>query len=135
MQYTFSSPLSETTEDIRVSVRSAYINEESSAEQSYHVYAYQIEIRNESPVPVQLLFRKWEIIDGFGGKRSVHGEGVIGRKPIILPNQSHEYISGCHFKTPVGKMFGSYTLIRLEDQMEFDVTIPPFVLILPALNN
>ncbi|MEM6632881.1 MAG: Co2+/Mg2+ efflux protein ApaG [Bacteroidota bacterium] len=135
MQYAFSSPLSETTENIRVSVRSAYITEESSTEQSYFVYAYKVEIQNESSTPVQLLFRKWEIVDGFGDRRSVHGEGVIGRKPVILPKQSHSYMSGCHFKTPIGKMYGTYTMIRLDDQIEFEVTIPPFVLTLPALNN
>lgn len=123
------------TEGIRVSVRSKFVPEESSARHLHYVFAYEIEIKNEASDTVQLLKRTWNIIDGLGQKRHVHGDGVIGRQPILKPGESHRYMSGCHFHTPVGRMDGLFHMIRLPHNTEFDVRIPSFSLILPGLNN
>jgi len=135
MHYTFSEPSSRTTEGIKINVRTAYISEESSPRNHYYVFAYQVEIINESPYDVQLITRKWHIIDGVGSERVVEGEGVVGKQPYIRPGETHRYISGAHFQTPIGKMFGTYTMIRQVDQCHFDVEIPPFAMTVPFLNN
>ena len=123
------------TEGIRVSVRSKFVPEESSARHMHFVFAYEIEISNESNDTVQLLKRTWHIIDGLGQKRKVHGDGVIGQQPVLKPGESHRYMSGCHFHTPIGRMDGFYHMIRLPKEEPFDVKIPAFSMILPGLNN
>ena len=127
--------LTMVTEGIRVSVRSKFVPEESSARHMHYVFAYEIEISNESAVTVQLLKRTWNIIDALGQKRHVHGEGVVGHQPVLKPGETFRYRSGCHFHTPVGRMDGLYHMIRTEDESLFDVYIPAFSMVLPALDN
>ncbi len=38
------------------------------------------------------------------------GPGVVGFQPILLPGKSFEYDSGCHLRTPLGTMEGSYEM-------------------------
>lgn len=126
---------SRVTEGIRVNVRSAYIRDESSPSHQYFVFAYQVEIINESDAVVQLMSREWHITDGVGVQRVVKGEGVVGKKPIIRPGQTYKYVSGSHFNTNIGKMSGYYRMVRVEDGTELAVDIPAFVMIVPYLNN
>ncbi|MFK7969191.1 MAG: Co2+/Mg2+ efflux protein ApaG [Bacteroidia bacterium] len=123
------------TEGIRVSVRSKFVPEESSARHMHFVFAYEIEIVNESQYKVQLMKRTWSIVDGLGQKREVHGDGVIGHQPILAPGDEFRYVSGCHFHTTVGRMSGLYHFIKLPEKTPFDVKIPAFSMILPALDN
>ncbi|MFK7921131.1 MAG: Co2+/Mg2+ efflux protein ApaG [Bacteroidia bacterium] len=125
---------SKTTSGIRVNVRSAYIRDESSPKHHYYVFAYQVEIINESAQSVQLISREWHITDGIGVKRIVQGEGVIGKQPHIAPGETHRYVSGCHFQTSVGKMEGHYNMLR-QDGSNLKVQIPPFTMLVPHLNN
>ncbi|MEL6673759.1 MAG: Co2+/Mg2+ efflux protein ApaG [Bacteroidota bacterium] len=126
---------SQVTEGIRVNVRTAYIQDESSPKHRYYVFAYQVEIINESQYSVQLLRREWRITDGVGKKRKVEGEGVVGKQPHIAPGETYRYVSGSQFNTPVGKMSGYYFMQRTADQVEVAVEIPPFTMVAPALNN
>ena len=126
---------SQITEGIRVTVRTSYVQDESSPKHLYFVFAYKVEITNESPYSVQLLEREWNIVDGVGERRFVQGEGVIGKQPVIEPGQTHRYISGCHFPTPIGKMSGFYIMERQIDKSRFRVEIPPFVMLVPFLEN
>lgn len=131
-----ASPLSsKVTEGIRVNVRSVYVNDESSPKHRYYVFAYQVEIINESAYAVQLLRREWHIVDGVGSYRRVEGEGVVGKQPHIAPGQQHTYVSGSHFQTPIGKMSGYYEMERQIDGARLRVQIPPFVMMVPCLNN
>lgn len=131
----YSELATAVTEGIRVSVRSAYVREESSPDHEHYVFAYHVQIINESPYKVQLLRRKWEILDALGRKREVSGEGVIGQQPLLAPGQVHEYISGCNFGTPIGQMQGHYFMIRNVDQAEFPVRIPRFTMVVPFTLN
>ncbi len=126
---------SKVTEGIRVNVRTTYIRDESSPKHHYYVFAYQVEIVNESPYLVQLLSREWHIVNGYGHKRLVRGTGVIGKQPHIAPGEMHRYVSGSHFSSPIGKMCGSYTMKRSVDSSTFQVEIPPFVMMVPYINN
>ncbi|MEM6802983.1 MAG: Co2+/Mg2+ efflux protein ApaG [Bacteroidota bacterium] len=130
-----TKPSSQVTNGIRVSVRTAYIKDESSPDRDEYVFAYQVEILNESPHIVQLLSREWYIIDGYGQKRSVKGPGVIGKQPIISPGKSHSYVSGVNFPSPIGKMFGYYTMRRQVDGSTFLVSIPDFIMEAPVVLN
>jgi ApaG protein len=64
----------------------------------------------------------------------VEGEGVVGEQPMIPPGSSFDYVSGCPLSTPTGSMQGTYHRIG-EDGSAFDVTIPKFSLIAPAVTG
>lgn len=124
-----------TTRGVRVRVRSMFVPEQSSKKNHSYTFAYRVNIRNESGETVQLLRRYWEIIDGNGMKRTVLGDGVVGRQPVIEPNREHDYVSGCVLQTPFGQMSGHYVMQRVEDGEIFEVEIPAFLMALPFLSN
>ncbi|WP_343518359.1 Co2+/Mg2+ efflux protein ApaG [Sphingomonas sp.] len=122
----------ETTRDIVVRVSVSYLPEQSEPERGRWFWAYHIRIENEGHQAVQLLTRHWIITDGRGSRHSVEGEGVVGEQPMIAPGASYDYVSGCPLATPTGSMQGSYRMVGA-DGMEFDVAIPKFSLLAPAV--
>lgn len=115
---------------VRVSV--SYLPEQSEPQRGRWFWAYHIRIENAGPVTVQLLTRRWIITDGRGARHSVEGEGVVGEQPMIEPGGSFDYVSGCPLSTPTGHMQGSYHMVA-EDGSAFDVAIPKFALVAPAV--
>jgi ApaG protein len=115
---------------VRVSV--SFLPEQSEPERGRWFWAYHIRIENVSDRTVQLLTRHWIITDGRGARHTVEGEGVIGEQPTIAPGESFDYVSGCPLATPSGAMVGSYHMLA-EDGAGFDVDIPRFTLIAPAV--
>src|SRR5476651_1844881 len=99
------------------------------------MFAYKVNIENMGNYAVRLLTRHWYIFDSNGAKREVEGEGVVGLQPVIEPGKSHEYVSGCNLKTDMGSMKGEYQMMRLIDDVLFDVKIPEFYLIAPYKLN
>ena len=122
--------VSATTRDILVSVETSFIEEQSSHEEEYYVWAYRITIANKSAESVQLLTRHWKISDEQGRVQEVQGDGVIGQQPVIEPGDSFTYSSGTPLQTPSGFMHGSYQM-RAPDGAQFDVEIPAFSLDCP----
>lgn len=122
----------EITRDIVVRVSVSYLPEQSEPDRGRWFWAYHIRIENQSHQAVQLLTRHWIITDGRGSRHSVEGEGVVGEQPMIAPSASYDYVSGCPLATPTGSMQGSYHMIGA-DGMEFDVAIPKFTLLAPAV--
>lgn len=118
------------TEGIEVSVEPYYLDDESEPEKGHYVWAYMVEIRNDTSAPVQLRTRYWKIMDGLGRVEEVRGSGVVGEEPVIEPGETFEYSSGCPLKTNSGIMVGSYKMER-QDGTTFDVAIPAFSLDLP----
>lgn len=125
------TPASKITKGIRISVKTKFLNEQSSYENSYFLFSYKITIENRSEYVVQLLSRHWDIFDSNFEHREVDGEGVIGEQPILAPNELFEYESACSLTTDIGKMKGFYTLERLVDKTKIKVVIPEFELITP----
>ncbi len=123
-----------TTRGVVVRVSVSYLPEQSEPNRGRWFWAYHIRIENEGPVTVQLLTRHWIITDGRGLRHTVEGEGVVGEQPMIAPGASFDYVSGCPLSTPTGAMQGSYHMIA-EDGAAFDVTIPRFALIAPAVTG
>ncbi|SFK48941.1 ApaG protein [Sphingomonas sp. NFR04] len=121
-----------TTRGVVVRVSVSYLPEQSEPHRGRWFWAYHIRIENEGTVAVQLLTRHWIITDGRGLRHTVEGEGVVGEQPMIAPGGSFDYVSGCPLSTPTGSMQGSYHMID-EDGDTFDVTIPRFALIAPAV--
>ena len=125
----------QTTQGVQVTVTTNYLPDYSSPGQQHFVFAYKINIQNNSEFTVKLLRRYWQIFDSNGTTREVEGEGVVGQQPVLEPGESHQYVSGCNLKTGIGKMVGNYTMERLVDGREFKVEIPEFVLIVPYKLN
>ena len=120
------------TRDIAVRVSVSYLPEQSDPQRGRWFWAYHIRIENGGDRTVQLLSRRWIITDGRGARHSVEGEGVVGEQPRIAPDASYDYVSGCPLSTPTGSMQGSYQMLA-EDGSIFDVAIPKFALIAPAV--
>jgi len=124
------------TKGILISVETEFLPKQSDSMLFNFVFMYTILIENKSNDIVQLIRRKWEIIDSNGEKRIVEGEGVIGEKPILLPNEKYTYSSGCNLSSDYGLMKGEYTLInKTGNESEFKVKIPEFKLITPFKLN
>jgi len=123
------------TEGVKISVETFYQPDYSQPMNAEYMFAYRIIIQNESEFTVKLLRRHWYIFDSNGALREVEGEGVIGQQPIIEPQQSHQYVSGCHLKTEMGKMHGTYLMERIIDGKFFYVNIPEFQLVAPFKLN
>lgn len=122
------------TEGVTVRVSVSYLAEQSEPGRGRWFWAYHIRIENEGPLTVQLLTRHWIITDGRGARHTVEGEGVVGEQPMIAPGASFDYVSGCPLSTPTGSMQGSYHMLS-EDGSAFDVAIPKFALIAPAVTG
>jgi ApaG protein len=116
--------------DIRVQVRTQFLDEESSPADDRYVFAYTILIANAGSVPAKLLTRHWIITDANGRIEEVRGDGVVGAQPHLKPGEGFEYTSGAILQTPVGTMRGSYQMLA-DDGRRFDAPIAPFTLSIP----
>lgn len=123
------------TNGVRVSVTTDFQEEYSSFEIGRFVFTYKILIENNSDFTVKLLRRHWFIFDSNGNIQEVEGEGVIGEQPVIDVGGKHQYVSGCHLETDIGKMAGTYLMERVIDGEQLEIMIPDFTLMAPARLN
>ena len=119
---------------IKIDIISKYIPERSSPAKSYYFFSYHVTIKNQGDLSTQLISRYWHITDGNGNTEDIHGPGVVGQTPVILPGQSFEYTSFCPLSTPIGFMEGSYRM-KKQSGKEFDAVISRFRLVVPSLMN
>lgn len=123
------------TKGIKVSVITEFQPFYSDPEHNHFAFSYKIKIENNSESTYKLLKRHWYIWDSVGSSIEVIGDGVVGNQPIIEPGNFHEYVSGCNFKSTIGKMYGFYTMERLLDGKTFLIVIPEFILTVPYILN
>jgi ApaG protein len=119
---------------VEITVKPNYVPERSNPVRSYYFFSYHITILNRGDKQVQLLSRYWHITDGQGNTEDVHGPGVIGEQPKLLPGEIFEYTSFCPLPTPMGFMEGSFRMID-DTGNEFDAIIKPFRLVAPQVLN
>lgn len=117
--------------DIKIHVKSQYLDEQSRPESHQYVHAYTIRIENAGPLSVQLLSRRWLITDAHGDCQEVQGMGVVGEQPHIAPGESYIYSSGAVIATPTGTMEGAYEM-RDQHGQSFQALIPLFSLVKPG---
>jgi len=115
------------TAGIRITVRPAFLTDQSRPSLGHFVFGYAVRIENVSPVGVRLTHRHWRIHDSIGGgeDQEVQGEGVVGETPTIAPGGVYEYQSYCVLKSPSGSMEGAYRFER-QDGTAFAARIPRF---------
>lgn len=116
------------TSGIKISVNTNFEGTFYKNYKMHHAFAYEITIENQSKDTVQLQSRHWEITDALNSFEVVDGEGVIGKKPVLKPGESHTYNSGCLLVAPFGAMQGYYNMINFTTTERFKVYIPSFKL-------
>lgn len=127
--------VTEVTNGVIVTVEVEYQPMYSSPNQHHYVFTYEVIIENKSTKTLQLKKRKWVINDAGYPIRTVEGEGVVGRQPILEPGQKHQYISGCNLRSGLGKMHGSYEMEKVMDGQLITVQIPEFKMVVPFKLN
>jgi ApaG protein len=116
-----------TSHGVRVNVVAEFAPNRSKPQDQQWFFLYTITITNERSETVQLLSRHWVITDGTGDVDEVRGSGVVGEQPILQPQESFTYTSGCPLRTSFGKMEGTYQMVSRSGE-RFDVRIAPFTL-------
>ena len=115
---------------IKISTNSRYLDSQSEPKGNRYVFGYTITIKNSGSVPAKLLTRHWLITDANGKIQEIHGEGVVGGNPHLLPGEYFRYTSAAILETPVGIMKGDYKMIS-DEGICFDADIPQFTLSIP----
>lgn len=127
--------VSQITRGIKISVSTSFEGTYFKNYKLHFAFSYHITIENHSKDSVQLMSRHWEIYDSLNHKEIVDGEGVIGKKPVLKPGESHTYSSGCLLSSPFGAMKGYFNMINFTSTRNFRVIVPTFKLGAPfALN-
>ena len=127
--------VTQITKGIKVSVESSFEGTYYKDSKLHYAFEYSVKIENQSKELVQLDSRHWVILDSLNEEETVDGEGVIGKKPVLKPGQSHTYTSGCLLASPFGAMYGYYRMINLNSTKKFNVMIPVFKLSAPFSLN
>lgn len=120
-----------TSHNIKVTVMPSYLEGQSNPDTGEYIWAYTIQVENHGEETVQLINRYWHITDAQGEVQEVRGEGVIGEKPTLEPNQAFRYTSGVPLSTPSGVMKGHYEMEN-EFGERFLIEIPIFSLDSPT---
>ncbi|MSR41360.1 MAG: Co2+/Mg2+ efflux protein ApaG [Phycisphaerales bacterium] len=117
-----------TTEGVRIQVEPSYLASKSKPALGRWIFGYRVTITNESDALVQIIARRWSIVDADGDVETVVGEGIVGQQPLLRCGESFEYSSFAPLETPWGTMEGSFTMSR-KDGTTFDARIARFYLV------
>lgn len=123
------------TKGIRISVKTKFNGTSYRNNRLYYVFAYFVTIENYSSQTIKLTDRYWKIFDSLNKTEVVQGEGVVGQTPILKPNDTYSYSSGCFLESTIGAMKGYYIMEDVHSLDSFKVMIPTFQLSTPILSN
>lgn len=115
------------TDNIIVRVEPEYLAEQSNPSDSRFIWAYTVEIDNQSEHDLTVMGRFWQIADSRGQVQEVRGSGVVGETPIVKSGEVFRYTSGAPLTAPSGMMRGSYT-VKDNQGESFDIAVPTFLL-------
>jgi ApaG protein len=115
------------TRNVVVRVEPDFLPDQSSPADDRYIWAYTVEIENQSSEDVQVVERFWRIADRDGQVQEVRGDGVVGEKPIVKPGETFRYTSGAPLSAPSGVMLGHYQ-VQNPNGERFGVDIPAFSL-------
>jgi ApaG protein len=120
--------VTQITRGIKISVTTSFEGTYFKNYKIHFAFSYEITIENHSKDSVQLISRHWEIFDALNNLEIVDGEGVIGKKPVLKPGETHTYSSGCLLSSPFGAMRGHFNMINFTSTRNFRVIVPTFKL-------
>lgn len=121
------------TNNVEVAVWPEFSTESSDLLTQMNIWNYSVKITNKNDRAIKLRSRYFKIIDEDGNIEEVTGDGVIGKQPEILPNNSFEYQSSVNLKSASAIMSGYYVMEFIDGE-GFDAQIPKFSLDLPVDN-
>lgn len=125
------SPCSDVhTCGVRVQMRPQFAQDRSHPSLGDYLFSYEVIITNESQETVQLLSRKWRIINAHGDCQEIEGPGVVGETPILAPGEQFTYSSYCPLDTYWGTMEGVFIMKTLSEQI-FEVEIGRCYMVAP----
>ena len=116
---------------VDVNAQATYIESQSNPSDNRFVFTYTVTIANNGTMPAQLLHRYWRITDGDGGIREVHGDGVVGEQPTIVPGDEFTYTSGAILETAIATMEGYFEMVAADGEL-FKAKIPIFTSLNPG---
>ncbi len=125
----------QVTSGIKISVETHFEGTFYKNYKIHFAFGYRVTIENQSKDSVQLTSRFWKIKDALNSTEIVEGEGVVGKKPVLRPGESHTYSSGCLLSSPFGSMSGHYNMVNFTSTRKFKVAIPSFKLSAPFAIN
>jgi len=125
----------QVTSGIKISVNTHFEGTFYKNYKIHFAFGYKVTIENQSKDSVQLTSRFWKIKDALNNTEIVEGEGVIGKKPVLRPGETHTYSSGCLLSSPFGSMNGYYNMVNFTSTKKFKVMIPSFKLSAPFAIN
>lgn len=120
--------VTQITRGIKISVTTSFEGTYFKNYKIHFAFSYEITIENHGKDSVQLVSRHWEIFDALNNVEIVDGEGVIGKKPVLKPGESHTYNSGCLLSSPFGAMRGHFNMVNFTSTRNFRVIVPTFKL-------
>jgi len=115
------------TDDVIIRVEPEFLAEQSSPRDSRFIWAYTVEIDNQSGRDLTVTDRFWQIADSNGQVQEVRAAGVVGETPVVKSGETFRYTSGAPLTAPSGMMRGSYTM-STETGETFDIAVPTFLL-------
>ncbi len=127
--------IQQITKGIKISVETKFEGSFLKDQILHHAFMYFITIENQSKDVVQLLSRHWKILESVSRPQYINGNGVVGKKPVIKPGESHTYQSGSLITSPLGSMTGTYIMINFSTAKKFNVDVPSFKLSVPYILN
>ncbi len=127
--------IQQITRGIKISVETKFEGSFLKEQILHYAFLYSITIENQSKDVVQLLSRHWKILESVSRPQYINGNGVVGKKPIIRPGESHTYQSGSLITSPLGSMSGTYIMINFTTAKKFNVEVPNFRLSVPYILN
>lgn len=116
----------QVTKGIKISVKTTFEGTFFKNYKIHYAFGYTITIENLSSKTAQLTSRHWEIYDSLNEIEILDGDGVVGKKPVLKPGESHTYNSGCLLTSPIGSMKGHYNMTGISDSENFRVYVPTF---------
>jgi ApaG protein len=125
---------SQTTYNIEVKVQPSFIEHQSVPEDELYVWSYQVEIANRGLETIRLRSRHWKIVNARGEMAEVHGEGIVGKQPLIPPGGSWTYVSYTNLTSASGVMYGAYACEKDSGEL-ISIDIPVFSLDSPYQLN
>ena len=99
------------TDNVIVRVEPEFLAEQSSPKDSRFIWAYTVEIDNQSGRDLTVTDRFWHIADSAGKVQEVRAAGVVGETPMVKSGETFRYTSGAPLTAPSGMMRGAYTCL------------------------
>jgi ApaG protein len=127
--------IQQITRGIKISVETKFEGSFLKENIPHHAFMYLITIENQSKNVVQLLSRHWKILEAINRPQYVNGVGVVGKKPVLRPGETHTYQSGSLITSPMGSMSGTFIMMNFTTAKKFNVEVPCFKLNVPYILN